>query len=105
MTAPRPSQSRPRVKAAFTPRRSYRETPDVQEAVVRLVRALGKRIATEDADSLPLLVELGAEVDRALAFAVNGVRSSGATDEMIGEALGVTKQAVGQRWRRAGRPR
>jgi hypothetical protein len=90
-------------KAALPPKRpqAYRETPDVADAVCRLIRAIGKRIATEDPPDLLLLVELEQEVRQAWQVAVAGLRRSGATDREIGQVLGTTRQAVEQRWPRS----
>jgi hypothetical protein len=94
---------RPRGKATLPPRRSqrYRETPEVVAAVRRLIRVVGKRIATEDADDLLLLGELDDELRQAWRVAVQGIRRSGFTDREIGEVLGTTRQAVEQRWPRS----
>jgi hypothetical protein len=81
-------------------KRSYRETPDVASALIRLIRSTGKRIATEDPESLVFLHEMEEELRNAWAVAIAGIRSTGATDRDIGLALGVTKQAVAQRWPR-----
>lgn len=83
---------------------SYRETPEVSKAVVRLTKAIGRRVA---ADGIPeYLDELGA-VERALheayATAVAGLRETGFSDAEIGRPLGVTRQAVQQRWPREDR--
>ena len=78
----------------------YRETPDVVEAVCRLVRAVGKRVAEEDDDGLRQLERLDAELEVAWSTAIAGLRRTGYSDREIGEALGVSKQAVAQRWPR-----
>jgi hypothetical protein len=88
-------------KVGLPPRRRYRETPEVVAAIRRLVRAMGKRIAEEDPESLLLLRELEQEVRRAWQVAIEGIRHSGATDREIGEVLGTTRQAVEQRWPRS----
>jgi hypothetical protein len=82
-------------------RQSYRETPDVTEAVERLIRAVGKRVATEDAPDLVLLLALERAVEEAWETAVEGIRSTGTTDREIGRVLGVTRQAVEKRWPRS----
>lgn len=81
--------------------RRYRETPEVVAATRRLIRVVGKRIATEDPDDLHLLVDLERELRRAWAIAVDGLRASGYVDREIGQVLGTTRQAVEQRWPRA----
>ena len=80
----------------------YRETPEVVDAVVRLIRAVGKRIAEEDPEALVLLRCLEAEVSDAWWVAVAGQRRAGFSDRDIAEALGVTRPAVTQRWPQAG---
>lgn len=90
-------------KAALPPRRRrqrYRETPEVVGAARRLIRVVGKRIATEDPDDLLLLGDLEREVRQAWQVAIDGIRRSGFTDREIGEVLGTTRQAVEQRWPR-----
>jgi hypothetical protein len=79
-------------------RRQYRETPDILDGICRFVAALGKRVATEDVDSLRLLRELDRAVERTWATAVAGLRTTGYSDREIGEQLGITRQAVQQRW-------
>lgn len=80
---------------------SYRETPDVARAVERLVRAIGRRVA---ADGIPEYLEELRRVERALDAAhreaVDGLRALGFSDTEIGRPLGVTRQAVRQRWPR-----
>jgi hypothetical protein len=89
-------------KAALPPTRPqrYRETPEVCDAIRRLIRAMGNRIANEDPESLLLLGELEREVRQAWSCAVEGIRRSGFTDREIGATLGTTRQAVEQRWPR-----
>lgn len=89
-------------KAALPARKRprYRETPDVVAGVCRIIESIGKRIATEDPDSLLLLGDLERELRQAWATAVAGMRQTGFTDREIGENLGTTRQAVEQRWPR-----
>jgi hypothetical protein len=96
MTPQRPSEG----KAPLPRKRRYRETPEVVSATRRFVRVIGKRIATEDPEDLRLLVQMEAELRDAFSTAVAGIRSSGFTDREIGLALGITRQAVEQRWPR-----
>jgi hypothetical protein len=91
---------RPRGKVTLPPRRRYRETPEVVAATRRLIRVVGRRIATEDAPDLLLLRDLEQELRQAWQVAVDGIRHSGFTDHEIGQALGTTRQAVEQRWPR-----
>jgi hypothetical protein len=102
-----PAQGASGVKAALTAnsssrrRRTYRETPDVVAALRRLIRSVGKRVATEDPEDLRHLLALREELDRAFETAVAGLRQTGYTDAEIGAALGgISRQAVHQRWPR-----
>jgi hypothetical protein len=68
--------------------------------VARLIAAVGRRAATADPDAARWLLllqgALGSSFDRAVA----GWRENGFSDTQIGRELGVTKQAVQQRWPR-----
>lgn len=64
----------------------------------RILRALARRVAVSDPEDLVDLIELRAEVDRALALAVAGLRANGRSWTEIGLALGVTRQAARQRF-------
>lgn len=79
-------------------RRRYRETREMSDGICRQVAALGKHIATEDVDSLRILRALDHAVEQAWAIAIVGLRKTGYSDREIGEMLGVTRQAVQQRW-------
>lgn len=88
----------PRGKSALP----HRADAEMAAGLIRLVRALGRRLAEDDPpNGVPLLRALDRELDVAWERAVAGWRASGFTDREIGEALGVTKQAVVQRFRRA----
>lgn len=80
--------------------RSYRETPDVATATCRLIRSIGKRIATEDPDGLESLLLLEESLQEAWRTAVDGLRTTGFNDREIGRELGMTRQAIQQRWPR-----
>lgn len=77
-----------------------RDTSDVAGGARRMIRALGERVAEEDPADLRLLLRLRVELDRAMAVAVDGLRAGGHTDGDIGEVLGMSRQAVQQRWPR-----
>lgn len=70
-------------------------------AACRIVRAVGRRLEHEDLDGFRLLAELEAELEAARARLVHGLRASGYSDTRIGGELGITRQAVQQRWPRA----
>lgn len=80
-----------------------RDTDEVAKAAGRMIAAVGKRLALDDPDSLYLLKQLEGEIAKATALAVEGMRANAHTDKAIGEALGMTRQAVQQRWPRTQR--
>lgn len=89
-------------KAALSPepRVTTRSDEDIAEAIDRMIAALGRRCAQADPDTARLLQMLQQTLDTAFAEAVAGWRAAGTTDTQIGSELGVTKQAVQQRWPR-----
>jgi hypothetical protein len=78
----------------------HRSDEDVAAATARLIRALATRLAEDDPTSAPLLLQLDAALVEAWAFTVDGWRASGWTDGQIGRELGVSKQAIAQRFPR-----
>jgi hypothetical protein len=86
-------------KASLPRKRVERETADVVEAVCRLVRAVGRRVADENPEDIAQVSAIADALDEAFATAVAGLRRR-YSDRLIGEALGVTRQAVEQRWPR-----
>lgn len=64
----------------------------------RVLRAMGRRLATSSPEDLADLLALRAEVDAAVDTAVIGLRESGFSWTEIGAALGITRQAARQRW-------
>lgn len=87
-------------KASLSPRKPYRETPEVIAGLARQIKAAGKRVSTEDPEDLRHLQLLQGVLDEAWQGSIAGLRASGYSDGAIGEVLGVTKQAVQQRWPR-----
>ena len=67
--------------------------------VVRLIRKMGVR-ASADLEALKWLAGAAEYARGALAVAVDGCRARGYSDGEIGAALGITRQAVGQRFGR-----
>lgn len=94
-------------KATLSPGTRQRSAPidrpdsAVAGATTRLIRAVGARAAQADPDAAELLLDLEAALGDAWRTAVDGWRRAGMTDGQIAEPLGVTKQAVAQRWPRA----
>jgi|tagenome__1003787_1003787.scaffolds.fasta_scaffold20973241_3 hypothetical protein len=78
----------------------HRSDADVTDATARLIRACGRRLAEADPDDAALLRNLDEALADAWRFAVDGWRAAGISDAAIGRELGVTKQAVAQRWPR-----
>jgi hypothetical protein len=76
----------------------YREIPDYIAFMRRIIRAGGDRLAQADAEDLGALIDLRQELDVAIATAVTGLRSSGATWQDIGDATGTSRQAAFQKW-------
>lgn len=69
--------------------------------VRRIVRAYGRRIADSDPDDLALILSVRSELDEAIAAAVAGMRSNGFSWAEIARPLGMSRQAVQQRWGKA----
>jgi len=75
------------------------ENGDYAAGLVRQIRVMGTR-ASGDLDALAWLAEMALQARQALALAVDGCRARGYSDAEIGQALGITRQAVGQRFGR-----
>lgn len=78
----------------------YTTTDEYIAATGRMIRAAGRRVAEADPEQLAALNGLQGELERALLTGVAGQRASGIQWATIGRALGVTKEAVIQRWGR-----
>jgi DNA-directed RNA polymerase specialized sigma24 family protein len=70
-------------------------------SVVRQIRRMGVR-SSADLEALEWLAGAVDHARSALAMAVDGCRARGYSDGEIGAALGITRQAVGQRFGRKG---
>ncbi len=94
------------VNAALTVRRRSRpvvENDDYAAFARRVIRAHGRRVAAGDPDALASLVALARDVDAATGDAVTGLRTAGYSWADIANRLGVSRQAVQQRWGGDGR--
>jgi hypothetical protein len=94
------------VNASLTVRRRSRavvENDDYAAFARRVIRAHGRRVAAGDPDALASLVALAREVDAATGDAVTGLRVAGYSWGDIATRLGVSRQAVQQRWGGEGR--
>lgn len=78
-----------------------RDDAQIAQAIGRQIRALGRRLAEDDPASAELIAGLQQALDDVRADAVAGWRRSGFSDAAIGAVLGVSKQAVQQRWPRS----
>jgi DNA-directed RNA polymerase specialized sigma24 family protein len=76
------------------------ETDEYADMVVRVLSAFGKRVAMGDPEDLARFREVidGAEND--LRRAVIGLRAQGFSDHDLARVLGVTRQAISQRFPR-----
>ena len=90
------------VKNQLTPKRRARLVENDQYAAfaLRVLRAYARRVADGDVEALTLMLGLSADVDTAIAQAVQGLRGSGYSWAEIGSRLGITRQAAQQRWGR-----
>jgi hypothetical protein len=80
-------------------RQRWTETDDFAGMVQRMVRALGRRCAQEDPDSLRHLFDLARLVDDVTADAIVQMREhSSFTWADVGAAAGTTRQAAQMRW-------
>ena len=88
------------VKKPLTRKRRKRhiENDEYAAFIRRVLRAYGRRIAHGDIDAIGDLDGLLGEVEAALSRAVSGLRDTGYSLTEIGLRLGVTRQAVHQRW-------
>jgi hypothetical protein len=75
------------------------ENSDYADGLNRQIRKMGAR-ASGDLDALGWLAGAVEYAREALAMAVDGCRARGYSDGEIGIALGITRQAVGQRFGR-----
>lgn len=66
--------------------------------IARMMTAAGRTVAGLDPDQLARLCDLRQTLDQAIVTAVAGQRSQGVYWSSIGDALGVTKEAVIQRY-------
>lgn len=86
------------VKPRLTRVRREREVPEYAGMVRRVIRAHGRRVAAADPEDLVELVEMRDVVEEAISEAVSGLRSGGCSWGQIGRALGLSRQAVRQRY-------
>jgi len=89
------------VKDALTPEQPARpvvENDAYAAFAGRVVRAAGRRVAAGDVEGLVGLVALSYEVEQSIRLAVAGLRAFGYSWGEVAVRVGVTRQAVQQRW-------
>lgn len=74
------------------------ENPEYAAFVRRILGAHARRVADGDIEALPDLVNLGDCLEATIATAVRGLRGFGYSWADIATRLGITRQAVHQRW-------
>jgi DNA-directed RNA polymerase specialized sigma24 family protein len=89
------------VKAALTAGRRGRQVVENDEYAAfarRIVASYARRVAAGDVEALPSMVDLSRVLDDAIGQAVAGLRGFGYSWAEIGHRLGISRQAVQQRW-------
>lgn len=71
--------------------------------IARFVRALDRNPEEWEPEHLLALRQIEAAIETVRSTAIYGMREHGVTDKQIGEALGITQQAVSKRWPGGGR--
>lgn len=74
------------------------ETPEYVAMVKRILRAMGRRAGSADPEDLALMLELRAELEGAICHGVHGLRAQGHSWADIAGPLGISRQAVFQRY-------
>jgi hypothetical protein len=90
------------VNRSLTPKRPRRlvENDEYGAFVRRVIRAYSRRVAAGDIDAISAMAATAHEMDTAIAEAITGLRAIGYSYADIALRLGVTRQAVHQRWGR-----
>ena len=88
------------VKTALTPngRRGAVENDAYAAFARRIVASYARRVGAGDVEALPDMLALSTALDEAIGHAVQGLRAFGYSWAEIGARLGLTRQAVQQRW-------
>lgn len=76
-----------------------RETSEYAGFVRRAIRAFSRRVGEQgDVEALADMVATARELDQAITEAVKGLHQFGYSYAEIGQRLGISRQAVQQRW-------
>lgn len=80
------------------------ENSEYAAFVARAIRAAGRRAADGDPEDLAELLQLGQQLDEAMAVAVRGLRAAPHSHSWarIAAVLGISRQGAMQRWPDAG---
>jgi DNA-directed RNA polymerase specialized sigma24 family protein len=76
------------------------EMHELAVSVKRQIASLGRRVGNADPEDLTELLDLERALRKAKDTAVEGLRAHGRSDAEIGRVLGVTREAVRQRFPR-----
>lgn len=79
-------------------RTTTRTLEDRAAGVYRQINALRLHPEEWEPDDLRLLIRLETCIGQVRAAVIEGMRTHGVTDRQIGDALGITQQAVSKRW-------
>jgi DNA-binding GntR family transcriptional regulator len=74
------------------------ETPEYRQMLIRMTKAYGRRVADADAEDLAEMIALREVLEEAIAGAVAGQRSRGASWADVARGLGTTRQAAQMRY-------
>ena len=99
MTAP-PVHRSLGVNRSLTPKRPRRvvENDEYAAFLRRVIRAYSRRVGSGDIDAIAQMAALADHLDIAIGDAITGLRSIGYSWADVALRLGVTRQAVLQRW-------
>src|SRR6266581_4651415 len=97
-----PAAARPNaVNRSLTPKRRTRGVVENDQFAAfcrRILAAHARRVADGDVEGLTQLIALAADVEYAISRAITGLRTAGYSWAEIASRLGITRQAVQQRW-------
>src|SRR5215470_19743945 len=90
----------PSVNRSLTLKRSRRvvENDEYAAFLRRVIRAYSRRVGSGDIDAIAEMAALADHLDAAIGDAITGLRAIGYSWADIALRLGVTRQAVQQRW-------
>ena len=90
----------PGVNRSLTPKRPRRvvENDEYAAFLRRVIAAYGRRVGSGDIDAIAEMAALADHLDAAIGGAITGLRAIGYSWADLALRLGVTRQAVQQRW-------